>query len=173
MFPKLEFISNVSIPPQSFPNLILLSIATYNKLNKDKQETAVNLRTQIQDIDKKLNRLEERLIEEEINRQMYDKYASIYLAEKKAIEKHLASCGNEVSNLEKSFDAVLCYAGKLNTMWDSADYSQKQQLQNLIFPEGMYYSKKKDTCRNDRVNAVFLCMSHLARIINGNKKTGN
>ena len=74
-------------------------IATYNQLNKDKQETAVNLRTQIQDIDKKLDRLEERLIEEEINRQMYDNYASIYLAEKKAIEKHLASCGNEVSNL--------------------------------------------------------------------------
>ena len=50
-------------------------IATYNQLNKDKQETAVNLRTQIQDIDKKLDRMEERLIEEEINRQMYDKYA--------------------------------------------------------------------------------------------------
>ena len=103
-------------------------IATYNQLNKDKQETAVNLRTEIQDIDKKLDRLEERLIDEEINRQMYDKYATKYIAEKKAIEKHLASCGNQMSNLEKSLDAVLCYAGKLNTMWDSADYSQKKQL---------------------------------------------
>ena len=145
-------------------------IATYNQLNKDKQETAVTLRDQIQDIDKKLDRLEERLIEEEINRQMYDKYASKYIEEKKGIEKHLASCGNQVSNLEKSLDVVLSYASKLNTMWDSADFSQKQQLQNLIFPEGMYYSKKKDTCRTGRVNAVFLCMSQLAGIIKGNKK---
>ena len=37
-------------------------IATYNQLNKDKQETAVTLRNQILGINKKLNRLEERLI---------------------------------------------------------------------------------------------------------------
>ena len=37
--------------------------ATYNQLNKDKQETAVTFRDQIQDIDKKLDGLEERLIE--------------------------------------------------------------------------------------------------------------
>ena len=147
--------------------------ATYNQLNKDKQETAVTLRDQIQDIDKKLDRLEERLIEEEINRQMFDKYSVKYIAEKKAIEKHLASCGNQVSNLEKSLDVVLSYSGKLNIMWDFADYSQKQQLQNLIFPDGMYYSKKKDTCRTGRINAAFLCMSQLAGIIKGNKKGEN
>lgn len=75
-------------------------IVNYNQLNKDKQETAVILKAQIQDIDKKLDRLEERLIEEEINKQMFDKYSSKYLEEKKAIEKQLASFGNQVSNLE-------------------------------------------------------------------------
>ena len=75
-----------------------------------------------------------------------------------------------MSNLEKSLDVVLGYAGKLNTMWDSADYIQKQQLQKLIFPEGIYYSKKKDVCRTGRVNAVFLCMSQLAGVLEGNKK---
>ena len=144
--------------------------ATYNQLNKNKQETAVTLRNQIQGIEKKLERLEERLIEEEINRQMYDKYSVKYIEEKNAIEKHLASCGNQVSDLEKSLDAVLSYAGKLNTMWDSAEYSQKQQLQNLIFPDGMYYSKKKDKCRTERVNAVFLCMSRLTGKLGENKK---
>ena len=58
--------------------------------------------------------------------------------EKNEIEKHLASCENQMSNLEKSIDAMKSYAGKLNTMWDFADYNQKQQLQNLIFPDGMY-----------------------------------
>ena len=67
----------------------------------------------------------------------------------------------------------MSYAGKLIIMRDSADYSQKQQLQNLIFPEGMYYNKKKDTCRTGRVNAAFLCMSQLTGIIKGNKKGEN
>ena len=144
--------------------------ATYNQLNKDKQETALTLRDQIQDIDKKLDRLEERVIEEEINKQIFDKYSVKYIEEKNTIEKHLASCGNQVSNVEKSLDAVLSYAGKLNTMWDSADYNQKQQQQNLIFPDAMCYSKKKDMCRTERVNAVFLYMSQLAGKFGGNKK---
>ena len=145
-------------------------IATYNQLNKDKQETAVTLRNQIPGINKKLNRLEDCLFKEEINRQMFDKYAGKYPEEKNAIEKQLASCGNQVSNLERLLDAVLSYAGKFNTISDSADYGQKQQLQNLIFPEGMYYSKKKDTGRADRVNTVFLSMSQLAGKLEENKK---
>ena len=48
--------------------------------------------------------------------------------------------------------------------------SEKQQLQKLIFPDGIYYCKKKDTCRIGRVNAVFLCMSQLAVVLGGNKK---
>ena len=143
--------------------------ATYNQCNKDKQETAGMLRTQINEIDKKLERLEVRLIEEEINKQMFDKYGSKFREEKKEIEKHLASFGNQVSNLEKSLDSVIGYAGKLNAMWDSADYCQKQKLQNLIFPDGMYYSRKKDECRTERVNSVFLCMSQLAGILEENK----
>ncbi|CAN5171303.1 hypothetical protein BH09BAC2_BH09BAC2_14820 [soil metagenome] len=67
----------------------------------------------------------------------------------------------------------MSYADKLNTMWDSADYSQKQQLQNLLFPDGMYYSRKKDGCRTERVNAVFLCMSQLASILKENKNGEN
>jgi hypothetical protein len=43
---------------------------------------------------------------------------------------HLATLRNQVLNLEKSLDAVLDYEGKLNTIWDSADYIHKQQLQN-------------------------------------------
>ena len=75
-----------------------------------------------------------------------------------------------MSNLERLSDTVLSYAGKFNTISDSADYGQKQQLQNLIFPEGMYYSKKKDTGRADRVNTVFLSMSQLAGKLEENKK---
>ena len=77
--------------------------ATYNQLNKDNQDPAFVLRTKIKEIDKKVEQLEERLIDEEINRQMFDKYSVKYIEEKKDIEKHLATCGNQVSNLEKTF----------------------------------------------------------------------
>ena len=37
----------------------------------------------------------------------------------------------------------------------------------------MYYCKKKETYRNNRVDAVFLCMSKLAGILKENKKGEN
>ena len=90
--------------------------AIYNQLNRDKQETVVTLRDQIQDIDKKLDRLEVRLVEEEINRHMFDKYAGKCIKEKKAIKKHLPSFKKQVSSFERSLDYVMSYVGKLNTM---------------------------------------------------------
>ena len=47
---------------------------------------------------------------------MFDKYSGKYIAEKKAIEQHLASCQNQVSNLERSLDSEMSYAGKLIIM---------------------------------------------------------
>ena len=143
--------------------------ATYIDLNNDKRETSVALTNQIQDIEKKLDRLEERLIEEKINKQMFDKYSPWYLEEKKAIEMNLASNRNKVSNLEKSLYSVMSNASKLNTTWDSADYGHKQQLLNLIFPDGMYYNRKKDEYRTQRVNTIFLCKLQLACIWEENK----
>ena len=75
-------------------------IATYNQLNKGKEETCVTLRNQIKEIDKKLERLEERLIMEEIDRAMFDKYFDKFVQEKKEIEKQLAESGTQVSNLK-------------------------------------------------------------------------
>ena len=73
-------------------------------------------------------------------------FAALFLfnrqKEKKTIEKHLATFVNQVSNLEKSLDVVVGYACKLNTMWDSGDYIQKQQLQKLIFLDAFISAKK-------------------------------
>ena len=35
------------------------------------------------------------------------------------------------------------------------DYSQKQKLQNLVFPSGLGYDKSNDRVRTPKVNAIF------------------
>ena len=49
---------------------------SYKNLNKDKEETAANLKNQISELNKKLERYEERLMNEEIEKPMFDKYRS-------------------------------------------------------------------------------------------------
>lgn len=50
-------------------------------------------------------------------------------------------------------------SSKLNTAWDLADYTNKQKLQYLLFPEGMVYSKKYNSCRTHRVNSIFTAIA--------------
>jgi hypothetical protein len=73
-------------------------IATYNQLNKGKKETCVTLHNQIKEIEKKLERLEERLFDEEIERAMFDKYHTKFIKEQQEIEKQLAEVSNQKGN---------------------------------------------------------------------------
>ena len=70
--------------------------------------------------------MEERLIEEEIDRTMFDKYLTKLSKEKQEIEKQLGESGIQVSNLEKCIDTSMTYASKLNTMWNAGDYNKKK-----------------------------------------------
>jgi ferredoxin-NADP reductase len=45
-------------------------------------------------------------------------------------------------NLEKTVEHALDFSSKLSTLCDSSDYTSKQKLQFLLFPEGIYYDKK-------------------------------
>ena len=42
------------------------------------------------------------------------------------------------------------------------DYVAKQKLQYLVFPEGIYYNKKKDECRTTKVNSIFSLFSSIS-----------
>jgi hypothetical protein len=77
-----------------------------------------------------------------------------------------------VSNLDKCIDKALDHAAKLTPLWEHSDYAGKQMLQNLVFPEGMYYNRKNDGCRTPKVNGIFRYISTLAGIT-GHKKNGS
>jgi site-specific DNA recombinase len=146
--------------------------ATYNQLNKDNTETLNNLNNQIKELDKKLERLEERLIDEDIDKQQFLKYDAKFKSEKMLLAKTMAISNKRVSNLDKVVNKAIEYSTKLNTIWACGDYHQKQQLQFLVFPDGILYNRKKDECRTERVNSVFSYISQLAWVL-GKEKSGH
>ncbi len=147
-------------------------IAEYNNANKDKVEVNDKLESMLTDIDRKIERLEERFIMEEIDREMFTKYKERFVAEKQEISKKLAKSGEQVSNLEECIEKAISVSSKLATMWGSSEYGDKQALQNLVFPEGMTYNRKKDECRTPRINSIFECISVLAGV-SGQEKSGH
>ena len=95
---------------------------------------------------------------------MFDKFKAKFTKEKEDIEKERAKFGNRVSNLDLYIDTAFRTTSKLAPEWASADYNDRQELQYMVFPEGIYYNRKKDECRTPRVNDAFRYFARLARL---------
>jgi site-specific DNA recombinase len=130
-------------------------IATYNQLTKEKQQNSERLNKQMDECEKKILRLEERYINEEIDRDLFLRYKEKFVAERRELEQNLQKLDNKLSNLETLIEKALHFGSKLKPLWDSGGYAQKQKLQNLVFPEGLLYNRKNDECRTPRINSVF------------------
>jgi site-specific DNA recombinase len=147
------------------------AVATFNKLYKGEEEAYVTLTNQYKELKKKIDRLEERYIEEEINSDLYQKFSVKLKAEKDELERKILNASKKSSNLGDCIDISLDLASKLADKWASSDYLTKQKIQTMVFPEGITFSKKRDEVRTPRINFVFSYIAYFQQIIS-NKKSG-
>ncbi len=145
-------------------------IAEYEERITVKEDEAVKCENQLAEIDKKLERLEERFILEEISAEMFRKYKDRFNAEKAEIEKLLMKSGRKMSNLEECVNVLLNSAENISEYWGSADYVTKQRVQFWISSEGLLYDKKTNQCRTSSLNPVLARIACQMQEIEGNKK---
>ncbi len=138
-------------------------ISCYNKVIREKDDTKDSLKRQLTEIQKKIERLEERLILEEITIDLYNKYVSKFKSEIQDLELAMLNSTNRVSNLADGVKKVMELCGNLSKMWHLLPYKDKQIFQNLLFPDGILYSKKTGLCRTTKINSVFLYVAQLVR----------
>jgi hypothetical protein len=55
-------------------------------------------------------------------------------------------------------------------LWLSADFSNEQKLQYLVFPDSIVYNKENDRVRTEKVNGLFAEIPPLKRVTGENKK---
>ncbi len=144
--------------------------ATFQKFNEDRSGAIETLQKELSAIDKKTERLEERFINEEINRELYDKYIAKYKEEKREIETKLHGLDFKTSNLNKEIDTALKIAMNLMDSWTKYDYNTKQALQKIVYPDGIYYDKKNGQCRTKRVNDVMRLIASFSSKIKAKKE---
>ncbi len=162
----------VNIDESKVPQLKSAMMDIYEKQNVNNIDAKMVFQSQLKEVNKKIERLEERFVNEELSREIFEKFHKKLKAEKDEIEQNLSKPENGASNPEKAIELAIHLASKLNTVWDCSDYLQKQKLQTLIFPDGMTYNRKTDQCRTLRVNEAFLSIAELARVLD-KMKTDN
>jgi site-specific DNA recombinase len=152
----------------------LQMLASYNQNTSDNKEERAQILSSISLIDQKLERLEERyVIQEELTKEMYEKFSAKLKAGKQSMELELTKLKTRVSNLEECIENAIRLCSNLSTVWDLSDYKGKHELQFLMFPEGIYYNRKTEGCRTSIVNPVIAHMSSLASVSNAHEKRDN
>ncbi len=147
---KPELITSISYRLESF----------YHEVTKDQSELQVELKKQLGELDKKIDSLQENYyVLKEIDKMTFEKFNVRYHNERFNIEQKLADCSVSISNLTNYVKEAVSFSAKLNTVWTSSNVSIKERMQNLIFPKGIFYDRKKQSFRTDEVNFIFSLLS--------------
>jgi site-specific DNA recombinase len=141
----------------------------FDTLNKKREEVADQYEAKIKELNEKIERLEERFINDEIKSDLYQKYSKKYNQEKEEMEAFLQNTSFTASNLDQYTDRAVEYAWNLTSTWDSSDFREKVKLQKMVFPDGFYYNKKNGHPRTTKMNPVFSLIARLKANTEENK----
>ncbi len=60
-----------------------------------------------------------------------------------------------ISNQNEIIPVIIATASKIGTLWKNADLERKKKIQKLVFPEGIFWDKKKRAFLTKKRNATF------------------
>lgn len=143
---------------------------TFDYFSNSNKDNTASLKYNLKILKEKLEKIQERFAIGEIDNSIYDKFSIKFKNEINEIEKEIQKTSLEKSNLENYIEKSLKLACNLHTMWSLGGYTEKQKLQNLLFPNGIYFNKENDSCRTTKPNSVLELISSLSVVTNKNKK---
>ncbi len=167
----LQLLSRFQVDENLLPALKLQLELTFNELNQSSLEAVKGLKAGISDIEKNLEKLEERYVLEGLERHLYEKYTAKFKEDKRKMEEELQKAGKSISNLSAYTDKSLLIASQSSKLWQEGDFETRGKLQYLVFPEGVQYERKNEAFRTQRINSVFSLMRSLSGG-DGTKKEG-
>jgi site-specific DNA recombinase len=143
---------------------------TYEYLNKGAVEETNLILDSIKTLEAKVTKLEKKYIEDDLSKELYQKYRLEYDQEIRSLKQKQVEGTKTLSNPEKSIQKAVEACVNISKNWLSRDYLRKQQLQQLVFPDGLVYDREKDDYRTPNVNTVFKLIGELPTSSEGIKK---
>ena len=157
-------LSEVTLPDKYIDLFQIQLRKMFMTVNAERETNAKQYRTKLTEVEQKIENLEERFIEGKIKEELYEKFASKFNLEKEELQHHLQPTLINTSNLEKYIELATKRVTEPAMLWASSDYREKQKLQLMIFPKGIYYNKEKDQPRTTKINSLFSLVAELTGV---------
>ena len=164
-----ELLNRYQINPDSKGHIEKTLKYVFKLYNEDVEKGLTDYRSNLTKISNKIERLEERYVDEDISKEFFNKHHIRLSKEKEEIQEQIENSMIKSSNLEKCIEWTVDVSTKLNDMWTFEDFENSKRLQKVIFPEGITYDWGNRQFRTSRVNSFFLSIPQL-KVVSGQKK---
>ena len=94
---------------------------------------------------------------------IYLEFSAELSAAKKKLLEELQKLNDRLSNPTELIHDTCYMAANLPSVWESWNYHEKQNFQNVLFPEGLLYDAKKEQYRTEKINCVFGYVAHCSQ----------
>lgn len=150
------FLEKYQIREEYLPHLIDVILDSIEGMNEGNRERQKELTLALNEVQKKIDTIEEKyFLEGEMSKDTYEKFVSKLSKEKEEILSSFSNCSTSSSNLETFIENIVTFSSKLALGWTSSPIRVKENLQKLVFPEGITYDVKNEAFRTEKVNYLF------------------
>ena len=171
-----DIISGVSLS-KSFEELLKVQLQkAFPVLNADKINEVKNIKANLSKIETQISTIEENyaLATDEKNKSIYMKALEKKEKERDEILSQLSEKDNSILNLDNYINYGLNLKDNILRLWRLANLGDKKRIQNLIFLDGLVYSKENDDIEPlSRNEFIFLFDSNSSSCEDTSKKTSH
>jgi len=164
-------LENFVVKEENIPAIQYELEYAYQEATKEQEEQRKTLNGQLMEVKKDIYTIEKKhYVKEEMSQEAFERFYQEYHELLVNIQKELAKLEGKISNPGEIIRNLLHLCTKLTSLWDSSSIGLKEELQKLIFPEGIFYDKEKEVFRTERTNVYFRAIADWERTPNGNEK---
>ena len=164
----VEILNSLSVPDEFKP---LFEMVIRQKFTEKEGEFA----DRIQSVSKNLNTLKTKLktaktryvTENCISEEDYNEVKADLERKISECEQELKMCTTARSNLAEYTSTTLKIASSLGSEWEKFDFGVCQQIQNLVFPDGVFWDNENRVARTENMNPFFAKIGLAVRSVRG------
>jgi len=154
-----ELLSYFQVDKKHIKPLKLRINDMFSKMNEEAELKKKTIKFELQSINTKLEKLEEKFIFDSITEPIYKKHLEKLTVDKNVLLKDLENPLIKLSNLNKYVNFVTKISSNLLSMWNKEIHEEQVKIQSFLFPEGIRYNREKGNYRTLRVN-TFLSLNN-------------
>ena len=166
----INLLNGYNIPDEFIPILTDVLRKVFEEYNQSKGEIKKVLLKRKTECENRINAVKVRFGLGEINSEIYTATMSELNSRLTEIRRDLEDAGKNLSNMMNYINQTIEISCKLGSLWRDSDFSNRQKIQNLVYPGGIYFDKKNDDYRTENENEVFRIFRRFTAVCKGGKE---